>query len=109
MASTPKAIIEYLRSIDAEYKDQRVITEQELRSLVWLFLYGTNVFSQLGRDWRGVSFRQSDETCSMVVRSGFGGVLDVAFVTGRTPIDCVRIFCRKWHNDTLAWYPDKYA
>lgn len=109
MASTPPKILEYLKTIDAGMKDQRVVTETELRALVWFFEYGLNVFSQLGRSWRGCSFRQGETTCSFVVRSGIGDTQDVAFITGRNPMDCVLIFCKKWHNDTLAWYPDRYA
>lgn len=109
MTSTPAKVVEYLRTIETTYTDQRVVSEIELRALVWFLLYGENVFSQVGRSWRGCSFRQSGETCSLVVKSGQGDALDIAYVTGRTPTDCVRIFCRKWHADTVQWYPDRYA
>ena len=109
MAFTPTKIIEYLRDIDAEYKDGRVVSEREHRALVWFLVYGENVFSQIGHTWRGCSFRQSDTTCLMTVKGGTKSIPQVAYVTGRTPTDCVVIFCRKWHGDRVQWFPDKYA
>lgn len=109
MASTPNKIIEYLRTIETTYTDCRVITELEMRCLVWFFLYGESVFSQFGRTWRGCTFRQSEEQCLLCVKSSWGDTQDVVFITARNPIDCVRIFCRKWHDDTLVWHVDRYA
>lgn len=109
MAATPSPIIEYLQTVETEYRDNRVISELEHRCLVWFFVYGENVLSQIGWRWRGAVFRQRETQCMLVVKSGTDEVPRVAFVTGRTPTDCVRIFCRQWHNDTCAWYDDKYA
>lgn len=109
MSSTPEKVIEYLETIETTYQDSRVLTQLELRALVWFFLYGENVFSQVDRTWRGCSFRQRDNVCLLTVRSSWGGTQDVAFITCRTPTGCVSLFCKKWHDDTLAWYPDKYA
>lgn len=109
MASTPKKIIEYLRTIDKEYRDNRVLTELEHRCLVWFFLYGQNVLSQKGMVWRGCVFRQEETSCLLVVKAGPVDTPQVGFVTGRTPIDCVRIFCRRWHDETQEWYEDKFA
>jgi hypothetical protein len=109
MASTPKKLIEYLQTIDTTYKDCRVLTNQELRALVWFFLYGQNVFSQVGRDWVGCVFRQRELECLLVVKSRREGTQQVAFVTARTPIDCVWVFCKKWYADTVAWSEDKFA
>jgi len=109
MTPTQPKLIEYLRTISTDYVDQRVVTEQELRALVWFLNYGQNVFSQVGRDWRGCTFRQSESTCLLVVKSALGPIPQVAFVTGRTPIDCVVIFCKKWHGDTVSWVPDQYG
>jgi hypothetical protein len=109
MASTPSKILEYLETIETTYAGAQVIDEVTLRALVWFFLYGENVLSQIGRTWRGCSFRQSETTCLLTVRSSYNGIPDVVFITGRNPTDCVLLFAKKWHADTLAWYPDKYA
>jgi hypothetical protein len=108
MASTPKKIAEYLRTVDSDYKDNRILTELEHRSLVWFFLYGQNVFSQIGWDWRGAIFRQKGEQCLLVVKAGTQDTPLVGFITDRTPIDCVRVFCRRWHAGTQDWYADNY-
>lgn len=109
MSTTPEKIIEYLRTIDQSYRDQRIVSETELRALVWFFEYGQNVFSQVGRDWVGCTFRQKETTCLLVVKARLNGTQEVVFVTDRTPIGCVRTFCKKWHADTLRWVPDQYA
>lgn len=109
MASTPTPIIKYLKTIETNYKDCRVCTALELRSLVWFFLYGENVFSEIGRTWRGATFRQQETMCLMCVKSGLDGIPQVAYVTDRTPIDCVVTFAKKWHKDTIEWNFDKYA
>ena len=108
MTATPAGVLEYLRTVDVEYKDNRCLSERGHRALVWLLYYGENVFSQVSRTWRGVSFRQADAVCRLVVKSTRAGVREVAYVTGRTPTDCVLIFCRMWHQDRVEWVPDKY-
>jgi len=109
MSSTPERIIEYLQTIETTYKDCRVVTQLEMRCLVWYFLYVQNVLSQFSTEWTGCVFRQSEESCLFVTKAVREGTPQVVYVTARTPIDCVRVFVRKWHNDTLEWYPDRYA
>lgn len=109
MASTPKPILAYLRTIETTYTDQRILTETELRSLVWFFLYGQNVLSEAGDTWRGCSFRQRKTTCLLVVKGGTIDAPQVAFITDRTPTGCVLAFCKAWHNDRVKWQDDQYA
>jgi hypothetical protein len=109
MALTPRPIIEYLKHIDADYKEGRVVTPLELRALVWFFVYGQNVFSESGRDWRGATFRQDETVCIMTTKSTRDGIPEVAYTTARTPTDCVVSFCKRWHKDTVEWNFDKYA
>lgn len=108
MTPTPKPIIEYLRNIEKNGNDHRVVTDLEVRCLVWFLLYGENVYSQVGRTWDGAVFRQNGEQCLLVAKSTIGDIPQVAFVTARTPIDCVVRFCKKWHADSIAWQPDKF-
>lgn len=109
MTPTPHKVIEYLKTIETTYTDCRILTEQEHRALVWFFLYGQNVFSQIGHVWRGATFRQRETTCIMTVKGGQEGIPQVAYVTDRTPIDCVLTFAKKWHAGTVEWYEDRYA
>lgn len=108
MASTQKKILEYLRTIDTEYKDNRVLSQLEHRCLVWYFLYLQNVLSQFGLEYKGSVFRQGEAQCLLVTKAYRGATQLVAYTSGRTTIDCVRIFVRKWHDDSLEWFPDRY-
>lgn len=109
MATTPKRIVEYLRTIDTDYKDNRILTELEHRCLVWYFLYVQNVLSQFSMEWVGCTFSQKETYFLLTTKVVREGVRQVVFTSGRTPIDCVRIFVRKWHDDTLEYYEDQYA
>lgn len=93
----------------AVWPEEGKVTREEVADLLWFFIYGQNVLSQLGRDLRGYSFRQRETTCLLVVRSSLGDTQQVAFTTGRTPTDCVSIFRRKWDEGTCQWSLDKYA
>lgn len=109
MAATQAKIIEYLQTIETTYTDARVVSEQEHRALVWFFLYGQNVFSQIGHDWRGASFRQQETMCLLTVKGGTADTPLVAYISGHNPIGCVLTFCKRWHADTVEWHHDRYA
>lgn len=109
MADTPDPILEYLRTIHDLDDTGTVITPTELRALVWFFIYGENVLSQIGGTWRGCSFRQNETTCLLVVKATIDDLPQVAFITARTPTDCVVTFCKQWHADRVKWNNDKYA
>lgn len=109
MSPTADKIIEYLQTVETTYTDCRVCTQLELRSLVWFFTYGQNVFSESGRDWKGATFRQDETTCLMVVKSDLDGIRQVAYITDRTPTGCIVSFCKKWHGDRVEWFKDKYG
>ena len=108
MASTSSSVATWLKTLSTEVNDSRILTTEELRALAWFFLYGQNVFSQYGMDWRGASFRQREERCNLAVKAGEEGIPLVAFVTAQNPISCVRIFVRQWHEGTVKWYADRY-
>lgn len=109
MAQRDAQLLEHLRTVEAEYKDNRLLDERDHRALVWFFVYVQNAFSQFDREWVGASFRQRGEICNLVVKSRTNGTQQVAFVTGRTPTVCVRIFARKWYEDRVEWHNDKYV
>lgn len=109
MAPTPDRILSNLRTIEQTFTDCRVVTEREMRALVWFFHYGENVLSQIGWTWRGATFRQAQETCLLVVKAGTRELPRVAFFTDRHPIGCVLSFCKAWHNDRVKWTEDKFA
>lgn len=84
-------------------------SREEVEALVWFFMYGQNVFSQRGMDWRGCSLRQSERTCLLVVRASEGGTPLVAFSTDVNPVGCVLSFVKRWTEDRVTWSRDKYG
>lgn len=109
MATIHPKILERLRTIEAAGNDHREASDQDLRVLWWLHTYMWNECSQFSMELRGWSFRPEQETCRLTVRVRMEGIPRVAFTTGRTPTDCAVIFCRKFYNDTVQWYDDKYG
>jgi hypothetical protein len=91
-----------------DWHDHRLCSKDELVAAIWYLVYGQNAFSQFGADWTGCSFSQSEETCLLVGRRVFQGDAQVCFVTGRTPMDCMRILHKRYEKDTLNWSKDKF-
>ena len=90
------------------WSDHRLVSHDEMVAMLWFLVYGQNAYSQFGADWTGCSFSQRAEQCLLVARRVEGGVPQVAFVTGRTPTDCMRIFHKLWSVDLVEWTRDKY-
>lgn len=91
-----------------QWKDGREITKPELAALLSFVLYGENVLSQLGRPSTGFSVRHSEWETMLTVRTCHDGVHEVVFVSGRTIVDCVRVFWKKLCADALEWRFDRY-
>lgn len=109
MASTDLDYYSIVEPTFDGWTDHRLLSLDEAAAMVWYFVYGQNVFSQFGRDWTGCSFRQDETSCLLVSRSTIDGRRQVAFTTGRTPTDCVRVFCRRFRAGEVEWYDDKYG
>lgn len=90
------------------WTDHRLLDKEELTAMLLFLVYGQNVYSQFSADWTGASFSQSESTCLLVARRVENGIPQVAFCTGRTPTDCMRIWWRRLRDDTLTWTRDKY-
>lgn len=109
MPSLPDVYLERLRSIDKTYVDQRYISEQDLRLLVWFHNQLYNEMLKVGRLERRYSFRQRDQTCLLVYSVTWEDIPQVVFITSDTPIGCIRTLFRKFYAETLKWVRDKYA
>jgi hypothetical protein len=103
------AIAEYLATIDLSDIDQRNEWNQEAKVAYWFHMFMDGELSRLGRELTGYVFRQQEEQCLLVVKSRQDGTQDVVFCTDRTPIGCMKVFCRKLYADTLVWKRDKYV
>lgn len=102
-------IEEYLATIDLTNKDAGAAFNQEAKICYWFHMFSDHELAQSGRDLTGYVFRQSGERCLLVVKVKMADIRQVVFCTARTPVGCMRVFCRKLYADTLAWKPDKYA
>lgn len=102
-------VLERLRTITSKYNDSREASEQELRLYHWFHTYLFDEMLEIGGEERGYVFRQSHDGILLVYKATFAGVPQVVFITGRTPVDCMRIICRQFYQETLKWVPDKYA
>jgi hypothetical protein len=90
------------------WSDYRLVDYKTMVALLWFLCYGQNVYSQSGADWTGCSFSQHPEQCLLVARREQEGIPQVAFVTGRTPTDCIQIFHRLYQEDLVQWTRDKF-
>lgn len=101
--------LERLRSIDSTYKDQRYISEQDMRLYVWFHEMLFNEILNSGGLERGYTFRQRGEQCLLIYKATFDGIPQVVFLTSGRPIDCIRILFRQFYAETLKWVNDKYV
>lgn len=90
------------------WKDHRLVDLDEMVGMLMFLVYGQNVCSQFGADWTGCSFSQSETSCLLVARRLERGVPQVAFITGRTPTDCMRLYHKRLKADLVEWVRDKY-
>lgn len=102
-------IAEYLATIDLSSNDQRAEFNQEAKLCYWFHMFMDHELAQFGRVLTGYVFRQSEESCLLVVKAKAAGTQDVVYCTARDPIGCMRIFCRKLYAETLTWKRDKYV
>lgn len=103
-----QATLEALRTVDAHYEDNRTLTELEHRCVIWLLQYADEFFVEFGRSWDTVVFRQSYRGYMLVVKTTYEGTPQVAFVSGRNPADCARVFACQWFQGSVEWNRDKY-
>ena len=102
-------IVEYLSTIDLSSNDHRLAYNKEAKVAYWFHTFMYDELLKSGRLCTGYVFRQPDEQCLLVVKSVYENIPQVVFCTGRNPIDCMALFCKKLYNDSLQWVKDKYA
>lgn len=102
-------ILEQLLTVSIDYKDNRCVSEQDLRLYVWFHEHLFSEILNLGGLERGYTFRQRDERCLLVYKATFEGVHQVVFITSTHPVSCIRILFKQFYGDRLKWVPDKYA
>ena len=109
MADRGMGTIEHVREQLADLPVDGVAGRKEVVALVTFLMYGQNVLSEFGRDWLGCTFRQSERTCLLVVKSRYRGTQQVAFITDLNPAGCVETWLRRWEEGRVHWQDDKFA
>ena len=71
--------------------------------------YIVNLLDPLGIVWRGYTVKGQGQLTLLVMKVAIDDIPQVAFVTGRTPTDCMSIFLAQLEDRRVAWRPDKYA
>ena len=98
-----------LQEITGSFKDSHGAMEQELRLYVWFHVYLFDEIITIGGEETGYVFRQKGEQTLLVYKATFDDVRRVVFVTGASPVECMRSMCRQFYGGTLKWVNDKYG
>jgi hypothetical protein len=64
---------------------------------------------QKGDDLRGFSLTQKSNGVLLTIRLVLDGIPSVVFINRRTASDCVAKARHKWDEETLTFFPDRYA
>jgi len=97
-----------VEDVIAPVDDWRVCSKDELVGSLWYLVYGYNEELDSGGEWSGVTFSQRDLLTLMISKRVHDGVPQVVFITGRSPMDCMRMFQRRWFEGSLNWVRDKF-
>jgi len=100
---------EHRQAFLGQIVDKRLIDEETLDALIWFHLHSHGDFAQFGAQATGHTFRQSDFDCVLVVKLLRDGTPQVAFVTSRDTISCMRKLRDLLRKGSLRTYPDKFA
>jgi len=68
-----------------------------------------NLLQASGVFYRGESIKNQGWATLLVVKGAVDGTPVVAFVTERTPTDCMRVFLRQVDERRVEWKEDKFA
>lgn len=104
----PQAVLYELQAATEQWTDKRVIDDEDLEDLLMFVLYSPKVLSQSGMRLAGWTCRQKDDRYLLTVKVLEGGTPLVVFVTGDTPMACIRQFWRLWENDRIRWSRDRW-
>lgn len=91
-----------------QWKDERILTLDELDSLVWFFKHSWGDITKLGLEMDGFSFRQGPLEWLLVVKLWCETTPQVGFVSSKNPIRCMRKLRELLRANDLHLYDDKY-
>jgi len=83
--------------------------KEDVRAMFLFALFMVNFLGSKGYEYRGHNIKYLGWQSLLVVKASAGDTPLVAFVNERTPISCMRVFCRKFEEDRVSWQADKFA
>lgn len=98
----------FKESLEA-WTDHRFVSREDIEALAMFVMYIVNLADAGGWLYRGHSFRMGVGLSTLVVKAMLDDTAVVCFVSGKTFVNCVRIFLRKLDEDVVEWRQDKYA
>lgn len=108
----PKTTTVYWESVLEELErlpESGPVTREDV--IVWArwHMMLVNCFEEVGWVYRGESFKDQGWATLLVVKGAHEGTPLVAFVTERTPTDCMKVFLRQMDEGRVEWREDKFA
>lgn len=103
--------VEYLYPVQAsieQWTDSRVISANDLESVLLFLVYIPNVLSQSGMKFGGYVCRHKAGQTLMTVKAREKDTPLVVFVTSDSPIGCMVRFLDLMEDDRLTWVRDRY-
>lgn len=91
------------------WKDERFVTQAQVRDLAMFSLYLVNLLDDQGIEYVGHSFRLKGTLDMLVVKGVVDGIPHVVFTSGKGLTGCVHIFLRKLDEGWLEWAVDRFA
>lgn len=108
MARKDNLFIEQFLESLGDWKDERLVSKEQLRAMAMFFMYIVNLSEDDGWVYDGHSLKVGVPLCTLTVKAHIEGVPYVVFTSSRTTIGCVRVFIRKLEEGLLEWCPDQY-
>lgn len=108
MPARDSAHVEEFRKSLKDWVDERFISRNDLEALAMYHMYIVNLGDDQGWLYDGESYKPGRVMGRLVVKSWVQEEPFVCFISGRTYVNCVRIFLRRLAEGTAEWVPDKY-
>lgn len=90
------------------WSDERFLTKEELDALFLFATHIVNLGDAAGWEYAGHSYKRATPLGVLTVRAVLDESCVVAFISGRTFLNCVKILLRRIREDTMEWRVDKY-
>ena len=108
MVTKPLSYVEQFDSSLATWTDERFVSREDLRALSMFSVYLVNLADADGWVYDGHSFKVGAALGCLVIKATMDDAPVVSFISGRTFINCVKIFLRRLDSDTVEWRKDKF-